>query len=124
MPRARNKAELLEFGEAQYNRLIGLVGDLSEEQRDEIPVFDNRTVKDIVAHLDAWLRLFLGWYRAGMAGESHRFQRRATPSKSCQRLMRPCTSKKRTKVGRQSWEACSRPMRKRWRWSGCTAMKS
>lgn len=69
MPRARNKAELLEFGEAQYKRLMGLVEDLSEEQRDKMSVFDNRTVKDIVAHLDAWLGLFLEWYRIGMSGE-------------------------------------------------------
>lgn len=67
MPRARTKAELLQFGEQEYARLLALMGDLTEQQRSETPVFDNRTVKDLLAHLYAWHTLFLNWYRDGMA---------------------------------------------------------
>ncbi|MEX2161599.1 MAG: ClbS/DfsB family four-helix bundle protein [Anaerolineales bacterium] len=69
MPRARSKAELLRFGGQEYARLLALIGDLTEQQRSETPVFDNRTVKDLIAHLYAWQLLFLTWYQEGMAAK-------------------------------------------------------
>lgn len=68
MARARNKTELLEFSKAEYEKLLNSVNGLSQDQIKE-PVFGNRTVKDIVAHLYAWQNLFLDWYEKGMAGE-------------------------------------------------------
>lgn len=68
MPRARNKAQLLEFGEQEYSRLQDYLQGLTEDQRSRTPVFENRTVKDIIAHLHAWHLLFLDWYKEGMAG--------------------------------------------------------
>jgi hypothetical protein len=69
MPRAQNKQQLLEFGKKEFDRLIGLVGTLTSDQRDKEYIFDNRTTKDIVAHLLAWQLLELGWYKEGMGGE-------------------------------------------------------
>lgn len=69
MSRARNKKELLEFGEAEFKRLFELVDGLSPKARDEEHVFDNRTIKDIVAHLYAWQLLELDWYQEGMKGK-------------------------------------------------------
>lgn len=32
-------------------------------------IFDNRTVKDILSHLEAWYQLLFTWYDLGMRGE-------------------------------------------------------
>ena len=69
MARARTKQELLDFGEKEFIRLMEMVGSLREENLEEPFVFDNRAVKDIIAHLHAWHQLFFGWYQVGMRGE-------------------------------------------------------
>ena len=66
MPRAQNKQQLLEYSTVEYERLISILSQLTEKQRDETFVFDNRTTKDIVAHLYAWQLLELTWYNEGM----------------------------------------------------------
>ncbi|MFZ5376868.1 MAG: ClbS/DfsB family four-helix bundle protein [Patescibacteria group bacterium] len=69
MSRARNKQELLNFGETEFKRLFVLVDSLSDEVRDKEFVFSDRTTKDIVAHLYAWQLLELRWYKEGMSGK-------------------------------------------------------
>ena len=69
MSRAQNKAQLLEFGETEFNRLNALISQLTPVQRDTEFIFDNRTTKDIVAHLLAWQILELDWYAVGMSGK-------------------------------------------------------
>lgn len=69
MPRARNKKELLEFGKREFDRLNSLISQLTPKQRDGEFIFDNRTAKDIVAHIYAWQLLELSWYKEGMAGK-------------------------------------------------------
>ena len=66
MARAQNKQQLLDFGEREFNRLMDLVGGLTPDRRDKEYVFDNRTVKDIIAHLLAWQLLEMKWYQEGM----------------------------------------------------------
>lgn len=68
MPRARDRQQLLDFGRIEFERLFNLLDSLSESQRDTEYVFDNRTTKDIVAHVYAWQLLELGWYTEGMKG--------------------------------------------------------
>lgn len=68
MPRARTKPQLLEFGEQEYDRLISLVDNLTDDQLIKQHLFENRTCKDVLAHLHAWHLLFLTWYEEGMAG--------------------------------------------------------
>lgn len=70
MARARNKQQLLEFGEKELAKLLELVSILTSEQLTKKEVFENRTVKDVIAHLHAWHLLFLTWYKEGMAGNN------------------------------------------------------
>lgn len=70
MARARNKKQLIEFGENEYSKLIGVISQLIPKQRDEEFIFDNRTAKDIIAHIYAWQLLELDWYKKGMNGET------------------------------------------------------
>jgi hypothetical protein len=67
MARAQNKNQLLEFGQNEFDRLMKLISVLTPDQRDKEYVFDNRTAKDIVAHLWAWQLLELTWYQEGMS---------------------------------------------------------
>lgn len=68
MARAQNKQQLSEFGQVEFDRLIGLTSTLTPDQRDREFIFDNRSAKDIVAHIYAWQLLELDWYREGMSG--------------------------------------------------------
>lgn len=68
MARAQNKQQLLDLGQKEYQRLFDLISLLSSKQRDQEFIFDNRTTKDIVAHLYAWQLLELTWYKEGMSG--------------------------------------------------------
>ncbi|NTV31040.1 ClbS/DfsB family four-helix bundle protein [candidate division WWE3 bacterium] len=69
MSRAQNKSELLEFGKYEFDRLCALIEQLTPHQRDKEYIFDNRTAKDIVAHVYAWQLLEINWYEQGMAGK-------------------------------------------------------
>jgi hypothetical protein len=69
MPRARNKAELITYGNKEYKALCDLVNMLKQEKLETTEVFENRTVKDIIAHLHAWHLLFFEWYKVGMSGD-------------------------------------------------------
>lgn len=69
MARPENKKQLIQFAEDEYAKLMTLVDKLSDKQRDSETIFDNRTVKDIVAHLYAWQLLELNWYTEGMGGK-------------------------------------------------------
>lgn len=68
MSRPLNKKELIQFSENEFEILLKLIDSLSESQRDKDFVFENRTPKDIIAHLYAWQILEIGWYEEGMKG--------------------------------------------------------
>lgn len=68
MARAQNKKQLLEFGQKEFDRLLELVGKLTVDERDNEFIYDNRTSKDIVAHILAWQLLEFSWYQEGMNG--------------------------------------------------------
>lgn len=63
-----NKSQLIEFSENEFHRLTALIDSLTQEQRDSEYIFDNRTSKDIVAHLYAWQLMELSWYSDGKKG--------------------------------------------------------
>jgi len=69
MARPLNKLQLLDFAQREYQLLIDLISTQSDSQRDIKPIFENRTTKDIVAHLYAWQLLELNWYKEGMKGQ-------------------------------------------------------
>ncbi len=69
MSRARSKKELLEFGEEEFSKLEEHIKRLEEEKKLDEYIFDNRKMKDILAHLYAWHELFFNWYTKGMNNE-------------------------------------------------------
>ncbi len=68
MARARTKQELLDFGEKEYKKLMDLVNGFSPDQQAGLEVFENRTIKDILAHLHDWHELVFAWEREGKSG--------------------------------------------------------
>ncbi|MBD3280070.1 ClbS/DfsB family four-helix bundle protein [Candidatus Dojkabacteria bacterium] len=66
MARAQTKKQLLEFGEEEFAKLIDLAKQYKEKGFLKEKIFDNRIVKDILAHIHAWHELAFVWYEEGM----------------------------------------------------------
>lgn len=69
MARPMNKKELIEFAENEYKKLFQLISHIKPEEIENSYIFDNRSTKDLVAHLYAWQLLELTWYKEGMQGK-------------------------------------------------------
>lgn len=69
MARPMNKKELIEFAENEYKKLFQLISHIKPEEIEKSNIFDNRSTKDLVAHLYAWQLLELTWYKVGMQGK-------------------------------------------------------
>lgn len=66
-----SKDELLADIEKQYAALSELLDFVPRDRYAGAGVWgDDWSVDDLVAHLSSWHRLFLGWYRAGLDGET------------------------------------------------------
>lgn len=70
MPRPTGKAELLDAMDREYERLVGEVDAMVPSDRETSGACEHWSVKDILAHLDAWHEMFLVWESAGAAGET------------------------------------------------------
>jgi hypothetical protein len=70
MPRPTTRSELLEAMEREYAALWAEVGPIADPDRLVPGACDAWSIKDILAHLDAWHDMFLRWERAGAAGET------------------------------------------------------
>jgi len=68
MPKQTSKAQLLNDIYTERRRLEKNLADLSEEEMLRPGVTGEWSVKDILAHLAAWEKLFVGWYSAGLKG--------------------------------------------------------
>lgn len=70
MPRPKNKLELIELSNRNYNKLLAFVNEMSpSEQLREFPEGTmNRNVRDVLAHLQHWHLMMLEWYEIGMQG--------------------------------------------------------
>lgn len=70
MTRPQNKDQLLFLSRQNFNHLNDLIDSLSEEKRGF--VFPegtmNRNIRDVLAHLYQWQKMFLEWYEIGMKG--------------------------------------------------------
>lgn len=64
------KNELLTTIHSEYQALLWMVNRFSSEEQQLPDVNGGWAIKDILAHLSAWELLFLGWYQAGMNGET------------------------------------------------------
>ena len=71
MPRPKTKSELLEQGQANYDKLLKLVDGFTPEKQaaDFPPGTMNRNIRDVLAHLHHWHLMFINWYEVGMSGE-------------------------------------------------------
>lgn len=69
MSRPTTRAELLERTTTDFEALIAAVDVVEPERRLGPSDYPRGSVKDMLAHLDAWQRMFLEWERVGRTGE-------------------------------------------------------
>ena len=69
MGRPTNRDQLLERMASDFERLVAAVDAVPVEHRRVSSDYPRGSVKDMLAHLDAWHRMFLDWERVGRAGE-------------------------------------------------------
>lgn len=68
MPRPTTREDLLDRMEAEFAALFDAVEAVDRERLTEPGACEHWSVKDLLAHLDAWHELFLGWEEMGRAG--------------------------------------------------------
>ncbi|MBT8273118.1 MAG: ClbS/DfsB family four-helix bundle protein [Bacteroidia bacterium] len=71
MPVPKTKEELIQQSRDNYHRLNSLIDSFSsEEQKSDFPKGTmNRNIRDVIAHLHHWHKMFIDWYTVGMTGE-------------------------------------------------------
>ncbi|MCX6084793.1 MAG: isochorismatase family protein [Caldiserica bacterium] len=69
MPKPTNRQELLDEAQKEYEALKKKVAEFTPEEMVRPGVIGVWSIKDILAHLLEWQRMFMGWYEAGLRGE-------------------------------------------------------
>lgn len=71
MPRPKSKQELLDLSQANYTKLLELVGSYTDEEVHKAfpEKMLNKNIRDVLAHLHHWHLMMLDWYKVGMSGE-------------------------------------------------------
>ena len=69
MPKPTNKQELLDEAQKEYEALTKQVAEFTSAEMVRPGVIGEWSIKDILAHLLEWQRMFMGWYEAGLRGE-------------------------------------------------------
>ncbi len=69
MPRPTTKAALLAQAETEYDALMAQINRLTEAQLCAPGCVGEWSAKDVLAHLTAWIEMFIGWYAAGQRGQ-------------------------------------------------------
>ncbi len=70
MPRPTDKKQLLAAMQKEHRALEKLLSNLTPEQMTRTGAVTERSVKDVLAHLFEWEQMCLGWYQAGLRGET------------------------------------------------------
>lgn len=70
MPRPTNKAQLLSAMQQEHEALDKALAALSPDQLTYVSKTTQWSIKDVLAHLLAWEQMCLGWYKAGLRGET------------------------------------------------------
>ncbi len=65
-----SKTQILAQMQNERQALLDLLTDVSPQELQEPGVVGAWSIKDVLAHLTAWEQLFLGWYQAGVRGET------------------------------------------------------
>jgi len=72
MPRPKNKDELLELSNSNFNNMLELIESFDKDEiiNGKIPFEDrDKNIRDILTHLHQWHLMMLDWYKVGMSGE-------------------------------------------------------
>ena len=71
MAKPKTKIELLDRSMENFEKLNDLIESLPQDlQNKEFPKGTmNRNIRDVLAHLHHWHKMFLEWYKVGMSGE-------------------------------------------------------
>jgi hypothetical protein len=69
MPRPQTKDQLLAETETEYAALEDFLAGLSPEEMLRPGALGDWPVKDVLAHLTEWQRMFFAWYEAGLRAE-------------------------------------------------------
>lgn len=69
MGRPQTKSELLSAARGEFDRVWSVVATVRAEDRTRPGVCETWSLKDVLAHLDAWHEMFLEWEAAGPRGE-------------------------------------------------------
>jgi hypothetical protein len=69
MGRPTTRDELMARIDSDYEALLRRVDVVDPSDRERPGACEQWSVKDLLAHLDAWHELFLGWERIGEAGD-------------------------------------------------------
>jgi hypothetical protein len=72
MPIAKTKKELLDAIETEHRLLRNCVAGLGADELEAAGVCHEWAVKDVLAHMVEWKRMFLGWYAEGLQGGNPR----------------------------------------------------
>lgn len=69
MSRPTTRAELLERARSEFEGLMDAVASIEPTRRLAPSDYPRGSIKDMLAHLDAWHRMLLEWERVGRTGE-------------------------------------------------------
>lgn len=69
MAKPKNKAELLEASQQNFEKLLRLIDSIEEQEREFPAGTLNRNLRDVLTHLHHWHLLFQNWYEVGMKGK-------------------------------------------------------
>ncbi len=70
MPRPTTKTAILSESRKEYAALEQLLATLLPEEMAQPGLVGEWSVKDVLAHLTEWTQMVLGWYAAGLRGET------------------------------------------------------
>lgn len=70
MSRPKNKSDLLELGQSNFDKLIDYINDLPEEKQHQVfpEEYLNRNIRDVLAHLYEWHLMVHSWHKVGLTG--------------------------------------------------------
>lgn len=68
MPRPQTRQQLLDAASVEFARLQETVAEVAVDRREKPGACEQWSVKDLLAHLDAWHEMFLGWEAEGKLG--------------------------------------------------------
>lgn len=70
MDEPKNKEQVLDAIRTAHEDMVRLIAGLSESERTAPVLEDNWSVKDHLAHINAWENMMIGWIEASRRGEN------------------------------------------------------